>query len=85
MNSLILKKIDLKFPLVKIIERLPKTNSLYETILITVNDFFVYKFTDKKIDFNNLVMLIDKYSGLKEFQKYKQIRFKMYEIYKLSI
>ena len=85
MNNLNLKRLDLKkFPLVKIIDRLPKKNSLYETILITVNDFFVYKFLDKKIDFNKLVMLIDKYSGLKEFQKYKQIRPQnAYEIYKL--
>ena len=85
MNNLNLKRLDLKkFPLVKIIDRLPKKNSLYETILITVNDFFVYKFLDKKIDFNKLVMLIDKYSGLKEFQKYKQIRPQnAHEIYKL--
>ena len=47
-NNLNLKPIDLeKFPLVKILKKLPKNNSLYETVLITVNDFFVYKFLEK--------------------------------------
>ena len=85
MNNLDLKKIDLKkFPLVKILNKLPKKNSLYETALITLNDFFVHKFLDKKIDFNKLVKLINKFSSLKEFQKYKRISPQnAHEIYKL--
>ena len=85
MNNLNLKKVDLKkFPLVRILRRLPKKNSLYETVLITVNDFLVYKFLDQKINFNQLIILINKFSGLKEFQKYKKIRPQnAHEIYKL--
>ena len=85
MNNLTLKKIDLKkFPLVKILNKLPKKNSLYETVLITINDFLVYKFLDQKINFNELIKLIIKFSSLKEFQKYKQIRPQnAHEIYKL--
>ena len=84
-NNLNLKPIDLKkFPLVKILKKLPKNNSLYETVLITVNDFFVYKFLEKKIDFNKLIKFISIFSSLKEFQKYKRIRPKnAHEIYKL--
>ena len=84
-NNLNLKPIDLeKFPLVKILKKLPKKNSLYETVLITVNDFFVYKFLEKKIDFNKLIKFISIFSSLKEFQKYKRIRPKnAQEIYKL--
>ena len=84
-NNLNLKPIDLKkFPLVKILKKLPKNNSLYETVLITVNDFFVYKFLEKKIDFNKLIKFISIFSSLKEFQKYKRIRPKnVHEIYKL--
>ena len=84
-NNLNLKPIDLKkFPLVKILKKLPKKNSLYETVLITVNDFFVYKFLEKKIDFNKLIKFISKFSSLKEFQKYKRIRPQnAHEIYKL--
>ncbi len=75
LNNLNLKKIDLsKFPLVKILNQLPKKNSLYETILITINDYFVFKFLEKKISFKNLINLILKFSRLKEFQKYKAIK-----------
>lgn len=84
-NNLNLKRVDLKkFSLIKILKRLPKKNSLYETILITINDFFVYKFLNHNIDFNKLMTMIDKFSSLKEFQKYKQIQPQnAHEIYKL--
>ena len=85
LNNLELKKIDLKrFPLVKILKNLPKKNSLYETVLITINDYFVLKFLNKKISYKNLVKLIYEYSKRKEFQKYKNISVKnVEEIYKL--
>ena len=75
MNNLNLKKVDLvKFPLVKILNNLPKNSSLYETILITVNDYLVLKFLKKKIGYKKLINLIIKISNLKEFQKYKKIK-----------
>ena len=75
LNSLNLKKVDLlKFPIVKILNNLPKNSSLFETILITVNDYLVFKFLDKKINFQKLIYLINKIIKLKEFQKYKKIR-----------
>jgi 1-deoxy-D-xylulose-5-phosphate reductoisomerase len=84
-NNLSFKKIDDKrFPLIKILKKLPNKNSLYETILITINDYFVYKFLDEKISFKNLNKLIYKYSNLKEFQKFKKISpKKVNEIYNL--
>ena len=52
LNDLSLKEVDaVKFPLVKLLKKLPKSNTLYETALITINDFFVYKFLNKKINF----------------------------------
>ena len=75
LNNLNLKKVDLvKFPLVKILNNLPKNSSLYETILITVNDYLVLKFLKKKIGYKKLINLIIKISNLKEFQKYKKIK-----------
>ena len=42
LNNLSLRNVDKKkFPLVKLLNFLPENNSLYETILITINDFFV--------------------------------------------
>ncbi len=85
LNDLDLKKVDKnKFPLVKILNKLPNQTSLFETILITVNDYLVYKFLNKKISFRNLIILIDKISNFKDFQKYKKIKPKnVKDIYRL--
>jgi len=74
----------MKFPLVKILNNLPKNSSLYETALITINDYLVFKFLEKKINFKKLIILINKISNLKEFQKYKKIKpKKVQDIYRL--
>ena len=85
LNNLSLRKVDLvKFPLVKILNYLPKYSSLYETALITINDYLVFKFLKKKITFKKLMDLIIKISNLKEFQKYKKIKPKnVDDIYRL--
>ncbi|MDC3114493.1 1-deoxy-D-xylulose-5-phosphate reductoisomerase [Candidatus Pelagibacter sp.] len=85
LNQLNLKKVDLiKFPLVKILDNLPKYSSLYETALITINDYLVHKFLAKKINFKKLTKLINKISNLKEFQKFKKIKPKnVDDIYRL--
>ena len=56
------------------LNKLPKYPSLFETVLITINDYLVFKFLDKKINFNELTKLIIKISNLKEFQKFKKIK-----------
>ena len=85
LNNLKLKNVNLsKFPTVKILDNLPKYPSLFETILITINDYLVFKFLDKKISFKNLIYLINKITKLKEFQKYKKIKPKnINDIYRL--
>ncbi len=85
LNNLNLKKVDVKkFMLVKILNKLPKSSTLYETALITINDYFVDKFLKKEINFKKMISLIDKYAKFKKFQKYKKIRPKKIEdIYRL--
>ena len=85
LNDLNLKKVEEnKFPLVRLLNKLPKNSSLFETVLITVNDYLVYKFLEKKINFQKLIKLIHKISNLKEFQKFKKIQPKnLKEIYNL--
>ena len=85
LNKLLLKKVNNKqFPMVKLLDKLPKINSLYETILVTINDHFVYMFLENKINYPKLIYLITKYVNLKEFVKYKKIKPKKIEdIYKL--
>tara|TARA_Y100000992_G_scaffold211826_1_gene145693 strand:- start:2583 stop:3743 length:1161 start_codon:yes stop_codon:yes gene_type:complete len=75
LNNLELEKVDTKkFPLVKLLNKLPKQTSLFETILITINDYLVFKFLDKKINFKKLIDLINRISNLSEFQKFKKIK-----------
>ncbi len=75
LNNLELEKVDIKkFPLVKLLNKLPKQTSLFETILITINDYLVFKFLDKKINFKKLIDLINRISNLSEFQKFKKIK-----------
>ena len=85
LNNLDLREVEkTKFPLVKLLDKLPDKSSLFETVLITINDFFVYKFLEKKINFSELNKLIYKISNLKEFQKFKKIQPKnLKEIYNL--
>ena len=85
LNNLNLMKIEKnQFPLVKILDKLPNQPSLFETVLITVNDYLVHKFLNGKINFQKLIKLIYKISNQKEFQKFKKIRPKnCKEIYNL--
>ena len=85
LNKLNFNEVDnKKFPLVNIIDKLPKKISLFETILITVNDYFVNKFLEKKISYKKLIFIIIKILNMKEFQKYKKIKPKNIEdIYRL--
>ncbi len=85
LNNLSLKKVDeKKFPLVKLLNKLPQKSSLFETVIITVNDYLVYKFLNKKINFQKLTKLIYKISNLRDFQKFKKIKPKnVDQIYKL--
>ena len=55
LNNFNLKKVDeTKFPLVRLLNKLPNYSSLYETVLITINDYLVYRFLEKKSILNNL-------------------------------
>ena len=85
LNNLSLKKVEEnKFPLVRLLNKLPNDSSLFETVLITINDYLVYRFLEKKINFQKLIELIYKISNLKEFQKFKKIKPKnIDDIYRL--
>ena len=73
LNNLELEKVNInKFPLVKILDKLPVYSSLYETALITLNDYLVSKFLSKKINYKKLISLINKYSNDKNFTKFKK-------------
>jgi len=85
LNNLNLKKVDRKkFPSIKLLDILPKNPSLFETVLISINDILVFKFLENRINFKELVKSIIKFSKLKEFQKFKKIKPKnVADIYRL--
>ena len=76
--------IEQRFPLTKLLKILPKKTSLYETVLISINDYFVSKFINKKINFKQLNEYIYRYSLNKNFMKFRNLEPKnIKEIYKI--
>ena len=80
LNNLELKKVNMnQFPLVKILNKLPKFNSLYETAIITINDHFVYSFLKKELSYNKMIKMINKFCNHKDILKFKRIPVKNVE------
>ena len=72
MNFLNFTKVDFKrFPLVKIMDLLPKKNSLFETVLVSSNDALVNLFLEKKIKYDDISKKLLKIVTNKDFTKYK--------------
>ena len=63
-----------KFPLIKVIEMLPNNTSLFETILVSINDKFVELFLKDKIKFTDISKKMNKMLNLYKFKKYKKIK-----------
>ena len=73
-NNLDFKKVDLKkFPVVKILNKLPRRHSLFETVIVSANDKLVYLFLNKKIKFLDISKILLKTINNKQFYKYKLI------------
>ena len=73
-NNLNFKDIDLKkFPVVKVLKKLPNNDSLYETIIVAANDNLVQMFLNNKIHFLDISKTMLKILKNKEFLKFKRI------------
>ena len=71
LNNLSLFKPSIKkFPSLKVLNKLPNNETLYETILISVNDELVKLFLNNKIKFNDISHYLLKIIKIKEFKKY---------------
>ncbi len=74
LNNLQLTKIDKKkFPVVNVLNKLPLNDSLFETVLVTVNDHLVNLLLNNKITYLELIEKLFKIVSKKEFTKYKFI------------
>jgi 1-deoxy-D-xylulose-5-phosphate reductoisomerase len=75
LNNLNFETVDKKkFPLFKVLSKLPSTDSLFETILVATNDEFIKLYLNNKIKFNKLDKKIYKFLNSQEFVKYKYIK-----------
>jgi len=74
MNKLNLHQINkIKFPIVEVLKDLPKHYSLFETVLVTVNDNIVNDYLNKKIKFHEISKKVLKLINLNKFKKYKKL------------
>ena len=83
LNNLNLNSVEYnRYPAVKLLHNLPKTSSLYETVLVSANDELVKLFLEGKIEFKDIFTQLSK---LNIFNKYKKIKPKnINEIIKLN-
>ena len=71
LNFLNFKEVDTsKFPSIKIIKKLQNKESLLETIIVLANDELVNLFLLKKINFTDIVNIIQKLINMREFKIY---------------
>ena len=75
LNNLSFKEINYKrFSVIKILNKLPENSSLFETILVSINDKLVELFLANKIKFTDITKKMHNILDLKEFKKYKMIK-----------
>ena len=75
LNNLDFRNVNFqKFPLVKILKILPEKTSLFETILVSINDKFVELFLNNKIKFTDISIKMNKMLNLYSLKKYKRVR-----------
>ena len=73
LNDLNLNVVNLKkYPLVKILNFVPKTDTLFETLLVSVNDELVDLFLKNKISFDEISTKLKQIISHKDFLKYRQ-------------
>ncbi len=73
-NNLNLKKPQLKkFPMINILKKIPKKNSLFETIIVSANDALVDLFLKKKIRYIDISKIFFKFVNDKAHFKYLNI------------
>ena len=63
-----------KFPIIKILKMLPNNTSLFETILVSINDKLVDLFLNNKLKFTDISKKMNKMMNLNSLKKYKKIK-----------
>ena len=75
LNNLSLENVNkIRFPLVKVIDKLTNFDSLFDTVVVCANDLLFSKFLNGDIKFIDISKILLKILSLKEFKKYKKIQ-----------
>ena len=75
LNDLNFNKVDNKrYPMINLLNLLPKDDSLYETVVVSANDTLVDLFLKKKINFTEIHKKLFDIIKMKEFVKLKRIK-----------
>ena len=75
LNKLDFRKVNLKkFRLVHILKILPDNTSLFETILVSINDKLVDLFLNNKIKFTDISIKMNKILNLNRLKKFKNVK-----------
>jgi 1-deoxy-D-xylulose-5-phosphate reductoisomerase len=75
LNNLDLKKINtIRFPVIRILKKLKKKDSLFETVIVSANDKLVDLFLNKKIKFIDISKILLKICSIAEFKRFKSIK-----------
>ena len=75
LNNLDLRKVDnIKFPVVKLINKMNEEDSLFETIIVSANDKLVNLFLNNRIRFIDISNILLKICSLSEFKKFKLVK-----------
>ena len=73
LNNLAFNNVDKKkYPMINILNLLPKNHSLFETVIVSANDTLVELFLADKIKFKDIYKMLMKILTLKEFNKLKK-------------
>ena len=71
LNNLNFYEVDeLKFPSIKLLKKISKENTLYDTVITTANEELVKLFLQRKISLRQIVENLTKIINLKEYKKY---------------
>ncbi len=74
-NNLNLSKPNIKkFNSLKVLKKIPKKDSLFETVLISVNDELVNMFLNNEIIYKNISFYLNKIINFKIFKKYCKVK-----------
>tara|TARA_Y100001936_G_scaffold193473_1_gene193045 strand:+ start:12149 stop:13318 length:1170 start_codon:yes stop_codon:yes gene_type:complete len=73
LNNLNLSEVDIKkYPLTNILKLIPKKESLFETLLVSINDELVGLFLENKINFDDISIKLNQLINNKSLLKYRQ-------------